>query len=678
MTDVLTYHNDNGRTGQTLHEEILTPGNVNSTQFGKLWELPTDGQVMAEPLYAAGVSIPGQGERNVVFVATANDSLYAFDADSTNVFWRASMFGPGEVPYRNLGCLHTGFTNVGITATPVIDRKLGLNGTIFVEAVSCSIMTNGSSNYSTNYFQRLHAIDLGTGLDRVKPVEITASYPGHGENSSDGYVVFDPHRYLERACLLLLNGVVYTAWAGHCDQEPYTSWVMGFDEYSLAQTSVLNLTPNGARGSIWNSGAGPAADTNGNIYVTLGNGTFDNSLDTNGFPSQGDFGNSFVKLTTSSNVLTVADYFAMSNIQYEAASDLDLASGSALVLPIMTDARGKQRQLVVTAAKDQNIYLADTSDMGKYNPTNNNGLYEEITNAFTGMTNGAPPNAAGYTGGIWSAAAYFNGTLYFGPVHGPMTAFPIQAARLSTNSSQSTNIFGYPGATPSISAAGASNGIVWAAETPNDEPDEPTLPLTNAAVLHAYAATNLAFEIYNSNQATNNRDQFGDANKFITPMIASARVYVGTTTGVGVFGLLDPSVLTPLQQWRDDYFGNPSNVGAGANDASPAGDGIPNLIKYALGLDPFTPYTADELTSAGIQQSLGQSYLILNVDRDANPPDVSYLAEVSSDMEAWTSASSNTTTLTNSATQIIVRDNAPVGSGTNQFMRLLFLPVSNP
>jgi hypothetical protein len=249
---------------------------------------------------------------------------------------------------------------------------------------------------------------------------------------------------------------------------------------------------------------------------------------------------------------------------------------------------------------------------------------------------------------------------------------------LSTNSSQAPGIFGYPGATPSISANCASNGIVWAAESSEAQATNVSFLLTNPAVLHAYAATNVAFELYNSNQATNDRDQIGEAVHFVTPMIASARVYVATTTGVGVFGLLDLSVLTPLQQWRNDYFGNPSNVGAGANDACPAGDGIPNLTKYALGLDPFTSAADGELASAGIQQLLGQSYLTLNVDRDADPPDVTYLTQVSSDLQTWTSDSSNTTTLTNTSTQIIVRDNAPVGSGTNQFMRLLFLPIWNP
>jgi hypothetical protein len=667
MTDVLTYHNDIARTGQTLNEQILTPANVNTNQFGKLWFLPTDGMVMGEPLYAAGVLIPGQGERNVLFVVTEHDSVYAFDADSTNLFWKASMLFAGEQTSGNFQC--SSMTEIGITATPVIDRKLGLNGTIFVQAMSL--------DSNTNYHQRLHALDLATGLDIVTPAEINATYPGTGDNSTNGTVVFDPAQYLDRASLLLLNGVIYTAWSGHCDERPYTSWVMGFDETTLAPNRVLNLTPNGWRGSIWNSGGGPAADNNGNIYIALANGTFDQSLDANGFPDAQDYGNSLVKLTTTNGSLTVADYFTMSNILAERTADMDLGSGSPLLLPTMTDGQGRARQLVITAGKDQNIYLADCSNMGKFNSSNNDALYKEVSRVFTGG-HGDAPNASGDAGGIWGMPAYFNNRVYFGPVSGPITAFPFQNARLSSSSSQSPTVFRYPGSTPSISADGATNGIVWAAETVGYVGAETNqLPL-NSAVLHAYAATNLAYELYNSTWATNNRDQFGVGNKFVTPMIASARVYVATTNGVGVFGLLDQSSLTPVQQWRDLYFGNPSNVGAGANATGPAGDGVPNLVKYALGLDPFTPATLDQMESATIEQISGLSYLTLTVNRAANPPDIGYTTALSSDLLNWSVNISNTTTLTNTPTQLIIRDNTPLGAGSNNFMQMLFQLLSSP
>ena len=641
--DVLTYHNDNGRTGQNLNEEILTPANVNATHFGKLWVLPADGLVDAEPLYAAGVSIPQKGLRNVVFVATENDSVYAYDADSTNLFWQVSMLGANEVPSDNRGCGQV-TPEIGITATPVIDRQLGPNGTIFVVAMS-KLVTNNT----TTYFQRLHALDLATGANRLPAVTIAAQYPGSGDNHVGTNVVFDPAQYKERCGLLLLNGVIYTAWASHCDIRPYTGWIIGYDEHTLAQTSVLNITPNGNEAAIWMSGAGLAADAAGNIYFLAGNGTFDTNLTANGFPDLGDYGNAFMKLSTTSNQLAVADYFDMYNTIYESSIDEDLGSGGALVLPDMVDGQGDTRQLAVGAGKDGNLYLVDRTNLGKFNPTNDNAIYQELDGVLPG--------------GVWAMPAYFNGVLYYGSVGNSLQAFPFVNARLTNSSSQTAVSFAYPGTTPGISANGNSNGIVWATEN------------TSPAILHAYAPANLAQEYYNSTQA-GSRDSFGNGNKFITPMIASARVYVGTTTGVGVLGLLDQSTLTPLQIWRNTYFGNPSNVGAGANSASPAGDGVPNLIKYALGLNPTNPATVAQLPSGGIQPSGTTNYLTLTVNRTAEPPDVTCIVEVSSNLlSGWFSGPPNTLTLTDTATQLVVRDNTPVPAATARFIRLR---VTNP
>jgi len=249
MTDVLTYHNDNERTGQALHEQILTPANVSTNHFGKLWILPVDGKVDAQPLYAAGVSIPGKGEHNVLIVPTEHDSVYAFDADSTNIFWHVSMLGTNETPSDDRGCSQV-TPEIGVTATPVIDRQLGPNGTFFVVAMS----KNGSSSY----FQRIHALDLATGIDRVAAVTVAATYPGTGDNSSGGNVIFDPAQYKERAGLLLLNGQIVTAWSSHCDIRPYTGWIISYDEHTLSQTSILNVTPNGNEGAIWMAGDGLA------------------------------------------------------------------------------------------------------------------------------------------------------------------------------------------------------------------------------------------------------------------------------------------------------------------------------------------------------------------------------------------------------------------------------------
>lgn len=639
-TDVLTYHDDNGRTGQNLNEEILTPASVNTNHFGKLWVLPADGLVDAEPLYAAGVSIPQKGLRNVVFVATERDTVYAYDADSTNLYWHVSLLATNEVPSDDRGCSQV-TPEIGVTATPVIDRQLGPNGTIFVVAMS--------KDNLGNYYQRLHALDLATGTNRLPAVTVAAKYPGTGDNSDGTNVIFDPAQYKERCGLLLLGGVVYTAWASHCDFQPYTGWIIGYDEHTLTQTSVLNITPNGTEAAIWMSGAGPAADTASNIYFLAGNGTFDTTLTTNGFPNQGDYGNSFMKLSTSSNQLAVADYFSMFNTVSESAADTDLGSGGALVLPDMVDGQGNTRQLAVGAGKDSNLYLVDRSNLGKFNPANDNAIYQELDGVLPG--------------GVWAMPAYFNGTLYYGSVGNNLQAFTFVNARLAGSSSQTAVSFGYPGTTPGISANGNSNGIVWATEN------------TSPAILHAYAPTNLATEYYNSTQA-GSRDRFGAGNKFITPMIASGRVYVGTTTGVGVLGLLNQSTLTPLQIWRNSYFGNPSNVGAGANGASPAGDGVPNLIKYALGLNPTNPATPAQLPSGSIQSAGPLNFLTLTVNRATEPPDVTYVVEVSSNLlDGWVSGPLNTVTLTNLATQLVVQDITPVPAATARFIRLR---VTNP
>ena len=501
--DITTYHDDNARTGQNLKETILTTSNVNSSTFGKLFQIPVDGKVDAEPLYLSALSVGGQ-THNVLFVATEHDSVYAFDADTGASLWRVSMLASGQTTSDNRGCDQV-TPEIGVTSTPVIDRNAGSHGTIYVIAMS--------KDGSGNYHQRLHALDVTTGDEEFSgPKEIQASFPGSGDGRSGGNVVFAPGQYEERAGLLLLNGVVYTSWTSHCDIRPYTGWMMGYDQNTLAQTSVLNLTPNGNEGAIWMSGAGPAADSSGNIYLLDANGTFDTTMNGSGFPSQGDYGNAFMKLSTTNKQLAVADYFEMSNQMSENDSDQDLGSGGALVLPDLTDSASKTWHLAVGAGKDGNIYLVDRDNMGKFNSGSNN-IHQELPGVLSG--------------GIWSMPAYFNDTVYFGAVGNNIRAFPISNAQLSTTpSSVSAASFPYPGATPSISANGTNNAILWA--TANSNP----------AVLHAYDATNLAQELYNSNQASGGRDQFGAGNKFITPMIVNGKVYVGTTNGVGVFGLL--------------------------------------------------------------------------------------------------------------------------------------------
>ena len=498
--DVLTYKNDRFRTGQNLTETILTPANVRPASFGLLRLLRADGKVDAQPLYAAQMNVGGT-RHDVVFVASEHASVYAYDAGTGAVLWKASLLPTGETTSGTHGCGQVR-PEIGITATPVIDRDAGSHGMLFVVAMS--------KDATSVYHQRLHALDLATGAELLKgPTEIAATYP----TVDGGLMTFDPGQYEERTALLLANGRIYTSWASHCDHRPYSGWIIAYDEGTLGRSAVLNVAAGSDAGpAIWMSGGGPAADAAGNVYLLTANGTFDTTLDTKGFPNRGDFGNSFLKLSAGGGNLTVADYFTMWNEVAESNTDLDLGSGGGMLLPDLRDASGTARHLMVGAGKDGNIYVVDRDSLGKFDPSGNR-IWQQLSGVLPG--------------GIWSTPAYFDGTVYYGAAGSPLKAFAVVGARLSrTAQSQSPSTFPYPGTAPSVSADGTVNGIVWAHEN------------SAAAVLHAYDARNLAAEIYNSNQAANHRDHFGSGNKYISPMIADGKVFVGTTTGVAVFGLL--------------------------------------------------------------------------------------------------------------------------------------------
>jgi hypothetical protein len=501
-TDVLTYKNDLNRSGQNLSETTLTPANVGSSSFGLLRNLAVDGKVDAQPLYVSHLIVSGSAH-NVVFAATEHDSVYAFDADTGTALWHVSLLAAGETLSDAHGCGQV-VPEIGITSTPVIDRGAGAHGVLYVVGMS--------KDASSNYHQRLHALDLATGAELLSgPVEITAEYP----TAAGGSTTFSPGQYEERAALLLLNGTIYTSWTSHCDITPYFGWIIAYSASTLARTAALNVAPNGGGvgPSIWMSGGGPAADSAGNIYVLTANGAFETTMDANGFPSGHDYGNSFLKISTAGGSMSIADYFTMYNEVAESAADQDLGSGGAMLLPDLTDSSNTVRHLVIGAGKDGNIYIVNRDSMGKFNSSGNSRIWQQIS--------------GGVASGIFSTPAYFNGTVYYGDVGATLKAFAISNAKLAAApQSQSATQFVYPGTAPSVSAKGTSNAIVWAHEN------------ANPAVLHAYDATNLAHELYNSNQAAGKRDQFGIGNKFITPTVADGKVFVGTTAGVAVFGLL--------------------------------------------------------------------------------------------------------------------------------------------
>ena len=502
--NVLTYHNDNARTGQNLNEQILTPASVGSTNFGKLFSYSVDGYVYTQPLVVTNVAIPGQGVHDVVYIATEHDSVYALDANSNlPALWQTSFINPAAgvttATSDDVGCGDL-VPEVGVTSTPVIDP---VTQTIYVSA-----KTKEVTQTTTNFYFRLHALDLTTGAEKFGgPALILPTINGTGDgNDGAGHITYDALTQLNRAALALNNGVVYMGIASHCDNYPYHGWLITFTATNLQSQTFFNTTPNGGEGGIWQGGNGPAIDAAGNLYVMTGNGTFRTSTKC--------YGDSFLKLANSNSVLKVLDYFTPDNQSYLAAADLDLGSGGPVVLP---DAAGStlKRHLLVGSGKQGTIYLVNRDKMGHYNSINNKEIVQTLVSAI---------------GGCFDTPAYFNNHLYYVGVGDVLKAFTITNAHISTKpSARGQDFFGFPGATPSVSANGNQDGIVWAVQT--DAYD-----VSGPAILHAYAATNVAFEIYSSANA-GTRDQLGGAVKFAVPTVANGKVYVGTQYGLSVFGL---------------------------------------------------------------------------------------------------------------------------------------------
>jgi hypothetical protein len=503
-TDVLTYHNDIARTGQNLTETTLTPALVRPANFGVLRKLAVTGQIDGQPLYLSQLQI-GNAKHNAVFVATEHGLMYAFDADTGAQLWVSSLMGSGETPSNPVYGCNQVEPEIGISSTPVINRTGPQSGAIYAVAMSMDA--------SGQYYQRIHALDVTTGAELAgSPQLIQATY----QNSSGHTSKFDPTVHKERAALLLLNGTLYTTWSSHCDTPPYGGWIIAYDAKTLQQTGALNLAADndgGAGPAIWQGAGGPAADPQGNIYILAANGTFDTALDANGFPSKGNYGNSFVKITVANGALSVADYFTMWQAVTESSMDRDLGSSAPLVLPDQTAPDGSVKHLAIGGGKDGNLYVVDRDNMGKFNPAQDN-IYQELT--------GATP------GGVWASPAYFNNTVYYGDVLGTLKAFSVKDALVSAApATQTTYAFSYNGASPSISANGTGGAIVWVLEAVHPE------------VLHAWTA-DLQTEIYNSDMAANGRDNLGEPIKFAAPTVADGKVFAASASGVTVFGLLNP------------------------------------------------------------------------------------------------------------------------------------------
>jgi PQQ-like domain len=578
FTGVFTQHNDNGRTGQNLNETILTSQNVNVNKFGKIFSYPVDGQVYTQPLYVPNVSIPNLGVHNVVYIATENDSVYAFDADglSPYLLWKVNFSNPAQ-GITTLNCISLGFEcnvwpNTGITGTPVIDPT---TNTMYLMA-----RTQEPGNSS---MQRLHALDITSGAEKFGgPVAISGTVKGTGSGSSHGQIPFstlhDNHRPM-----LLANGNIYMAWAGQAH-----GWVMAYNATTLKQVAIFNTTPNGTLGGIWESGSGIAADSEGNLYLATGDGTFDAS--TGGT----DYGDTLIKFDANLNVV---DYFTpMDQACRLIPNDLDLGSGGPMVLPTQS---GSFPDEIIESGKGGNpcdlwsdgtyaspIYLTNRDNMGKYDSSQDQ-VIEEIEGAVKGYWS----NPA-----YWSGAAgnylYYAGAQAWGGVGDYLKQYTVKNGIVSSAPVSQSSVVFPVSATPSISANGNTNGIVWAVARRDSLSSTPGL---TPAVLYAFNATNVSQMLYSSTQNAQQRDQLGCGNKFQVPTVANGKVYVGTQNELDVFGVIQnqanprPSITVPCFSITGQTIGKTSpivkstlrNLGPGTLNISSIAVTGPNAAEFA-------------------------------------------------------------------------------------------------
>jgi hypothetical protein len=493
---------DNARTGAYLNEKTLTPQNVNQRQFGRLFTLKVDGDIYAQPLFLASVPIPGRGRHDVVLIATEHDSVYAFDAygKPSTPLWHVSFVKDGAttVPARDVSCPFTQ-PEVGITSTPVIDAK---SGTLYVLART----KKSGSRVDEQDHQHLHALSVTSGAEKFGgPVEIHASVQGSGAGSKNGAVAFEPLRENPRAALLLSNGMVYLTWGSSCDVGPYHGWVMAYDARSLKQRAVFNTSPDADDSGIWASDTGPAADRAGNIFVATGNGSFD-------LASEGkDYGDTLLKLRLDGQNLKPVDYFTPFNARELDEKDHDLGSGGPMLLP---DQSGPHPHLAVIGGKGPMIYVVDRDRLGHFHPGSNSHAVQTISTSR----------------GIYGSMAYWNHNVYVLSDHDSLRDFEVKDGKFIFKATSSFKLEDHA-ATPTVSANGNKDGIVWVLSSKGwASPDR-------RAVLYASDASNISHLLYTSNQNAD-RDHAGYALRFNVPTIMNGHVYVGAKGEVDVYGLL--------------------------------------------------------------------------------------------------------------------------------------------
>jgi hypothetical protein len=509
LPGIYTWRYDNTRQGQNVSETTLTTANVNSTQFGLIATYNSDGFTYAQPLYVAGVNVPGKGIHNVVYVATEHDSVFAFDADGidTSPLWQAIFINPPAVttvPAGDTGETGDLIPEHGINGTPVIDPT---TNTLYVVA--------NTKESGPVYPYRLHALDLGTGAEKFGgPVVIQAA---------SGGITFDPLAHMQRPALLLSNGILYIPFGSHGDHNTYQGWVLSYSPSGLTQIAVYNDEPSGSSGAIWQSGAGLVADGSGDIYFETANGTYDGT----------NLADSVVKLTSG---LSVVDWFTPSDQANLEAGDYDLGSAGAILLPAAVGS-ATHPNLVLATGKPDYFYLLDAANMGKYQSGGNDTQIVQRVAIRAGFS---PCVQCGVynTEAFWNGGSATAGTIYVSDANDSggtdnIRSFTISGASITAPSpaGDSVALFGYPGMGLGVSSNGTSNGILWAIEVDNYTPTSP-------AILHAYDATNLANHLYDTTQAANNRDQAGLAVKFTVPLVVNGKVYVAGQSSLSVYGLL--------------------------------------------------------------------------------------------------------------------------------------------
>jgi hypothetical protein len=500
---VFTHHNDNARTGANTAETTLTPANVNVQTFGRRATFPVEGAIYAQPLYVPKVTVGASGLHNLVLVATEHDQAYAFDPDSQQMMWHRDFLGPSgtvtPLSQEDVNYCDAISPEVGITGTPVIDES---TLTMYVVVVTKEI-----ENGQPVFHQRLHALDLSTGDDKTTAIDITD--PG-----LPGIAPFDPLLNLQRSALLLAGGRVYVAWASFCDAYgamPYQGWLMAFDSGTLKRAGSWPAAPFGAAGGIWMSGGGPAADSGGNIFVGVGNGA------TTAPFGGSDYGSSVVRLQWSpGDDLQVTDYFTAFDYQELNDMDLDLGTSSTVLLPLQSGE--PHPRLLITASKDGTVYMLDRDNMGHFHQGNDS----QVVQSF-----------AGEIGSNFGSLAFWNDTLYAAGSGDYPKAFHYDPTSQQIDPiwrSAGSEFLYWPGATPTVSAAGNQNGILWLLLVAGWEGGEP-------AILQAFDATDLSKELYSSDMLPS-RDQAGPAVKFTVPTVANGWVFVGASNELDLYGLL--------------------------------------------------------------------------------------------------------------------------------------------